>query len=144
VGPFADPDSNWMATQLEVHPRASCVVSHLRLGPNTNVELFAWDAPDARIDPPRASDVGAAHLAFYVDDMGAAAAYLEAHGARFLGKPQHIEDGPSAGYRWWVFHTPWGLPLELVHRPERLPYEEATSARFYGPAPAWDHAGSPS
>jgi catechol 2,3-dioxygenase-like lactoylglutathione lyase family enzyme len=141
VGPFSDPDGDWMEKQLAVHPRASCVVSHLRLGPNLNIELFGWDAPDARREAPRASDVGAAHLAFYVDDIDAAAEYLTAHGARFLGEPQHIEEGPSAGYVWWVFHTPWGLPLELVYRPEHLPYEQATPARFYGPAPAWNPAG---
>src|SRR4051794_35062762 len=46
VGPFSDPDGDWMETQLGVHLRASCEVAHLRLGPNVNLELFSWDAPD--------------------------------------------------------------------------------------------------
>ena len=139
VGPFADPDGDWMEVQLGVHPRASCKVAHLRMGPNLNLELFSWQAPDQRQEGPRPSDVGAGHLAFFVDDMEAAAAYLAAQpGVRLQGEVQTIESGPSAGYRWLSFLAPWGLQLEIMSRPATLPYEGSTEARFHGPAAAWD------
>jgi catechol 2,3-dioxygenase-like lactoylglutathione lyase family enzyme len=139
LGPFEDPDGDWMRTQLDVHPRASCHVAHLRLGPSLNLELFAWDAPDQATSHPKATDYGAAHLAFFVDDIGVAADYLaDQPGVRVLGEIQTIEEGPSAGYRWLAFTSPWGLALEVISRPLELPYEQSTSARFFGPAPAWD------
>jgi catechol 2,3-dioxygenase-like lactoylglutathione lyase family enzyme len=139
VGPFADPEGDWMQAQLDVHPRASCEVAHLRLGPNLNLELFAWQAPDQARHAPRASDPGAGHIAFFVDDMDAAAEYLARQpGVRQQGEVQTIEDGPSAGYRWLVFQAPWGLTLEIMTRPRTLPYEASTPARFFGPAPSWN------
>jgi catechol 2,3-dioxygenase-like lactoylglutathione lyase family enzyme len=138
VGPFSDPDGDWMSVQLDVHPRASCDVAHLRLGPTQNLELFAWRAPDQVTTAPKASDIGAAHLAFFVDDMDAAAAYLAKQpGVRLQGEIQTIDDGPSQGYRWLAFQAPWGLQLEIVNRPAGLPFEATTAARFHGPAPSW-------
>jgi catechol 2,3-dioxygenase-like lactoylglutathione lyase family enzyme len=138
IGPFSDPDGDWMVVQLDVHPRASCDVAHLRLGPTQNVELFQWQAPDQATTAPKASDVGAAHLAFFVDDIEAAAEYLAAQpGVRVQGEIQLIEEGPSAGYRWLAFQSPWGLQLEIVTRPDRLPYEDTAPARFHGPEPEW-------
>lgn len=139
VGPFSDPEGDWMTVQLGVHPRAACEVAHLRLGPNLNLELFAWEAPDRSAEAPKPSDAGAAHLAFFVDDMAAAAEYLAGQpGVRLLGEIQTIADGPSAGYEWLAFQAPWGLALEIMSRPASLPYEASTPARFYGPAPAWN------
>lgn len=138
VGPFSDPDGDWMQVQMGVHPRASCEVVHLRLGPNLNLELFTWEAPDQAARGPRPSDPGAGHLAFFVDDMAAASEYLSRQpGVQVLGSIQTIEDGPSAGYQWLAFESPWGLGLEIMSRPPSLPYEVAVSARFYGPAPRW-------
>lgn len=138
VGPFSDPEGDWMSVQLDVHPRASCDVAHLRLGPSQNVELFAWEAPDQATTAPKASDIGAAHVAIFVEDMDAAVEYLAAQpGVRLQGEIQTIEEGPSAGYRWLAFQSPWGLQLEIVTRPERLAYEAATDARFHGPEPSW-------
>lgn len=139
VGPFSDDEGDWMETQLCVHPRASCEVAHLRLGPNMNLELFAWRSPDQATEPPKPSDVGAGHIAFFVDDMQAAAEYLQRQpGVRIQGEVQTIEDGPSAGYQWLAFQSPWGLSLEIMSRPGSLPYETSTSARFFGPAPSWN------
>ena len=138
VGPFSDAEGDWMEVQLGVDRRASCEVAHLRLGPNLNLELFTWSTPDQRTEAPRPSDVGAGHIAFFVDDMAAAADYLASQpGVRVLGEMQTIEEGPSAGYQWLAFEAPWGLALEIMSRPERLPYEDTTAARFYGPAPSW-------
>ena len=71
--------------------------------------------------------------------MAAATEYLSKQPrVRLLGAVQRITEGPSAGYEWQAFEAPWGLALEIVSRPERLPYEEATTARFFGPAASWE------
>ena len=84
-----DDDSDWMRRQLGVHPRAHAQIAMLRLGPVTNVELFQYEAPDQNTQLPRNSDHGGHHLAFYVEDVDAAAEYLRAQpGVTLLGEPQ--------------------------------------------------------
>lgn len=143
AGPYRDPSGDWMAEHLGVHPRAQLDLVMLRLGPTLNVELFEVSSPDARTDPPRTSDVGAGHLALYVDDMDAAVAFLHGRGVATLGAPTTIDDGPSAGLRWVHFRSPWGATFELVHWPAGMPYERATAARLYpGPDRADRNVGS--
>jgi len=136
AGPIDDPRGDSLRAHFDVGPRSSYRLALLRLGPTLNVELMQFDAPDQRRIMPRESDWGAAHLAFYVDDLAAAAAYLQARGVRLLAPNAH-RDGPSAGQEMRYALTPWGLPLELIRRPTRLPYEDDTAARAYGPAPSW-------
>src|SRR4051812_18116956 len=59
AGPFADPQGEWMATQFDVHPRASATVSMIRLGPTQVIELLAWESPDQPNSWPATSDPGA-------------------------------------------------------------------------------------
>ena len=138
-----DPDpGTWMREQLDVHERASASAAQLRLGPVTNIELWEYHAPDRATTVPRVSERGGHHLAFYVDDVDAAADYLAGNnGVRVLGEPVDVLDGPNRGERWMYFHTPWGLPMELVNAPSGMPYEDVTGARRYGPAPQWGPAG---
>jgi hypothetical protein len=42
-------------------------------------------------------------------------------------------DGPIAGDRWVYFTTPWGMQLELINLPARLPFEATTPARLFRP-----------
>jgi catechol 2,3-dioxygenase-like lactoylglutathione lyase family enzyme len=130
-----DDDGDWMRRQLGVHPRAQAQIAMLRLGPVTNVELFQYEAPDQNDRLPRNSDHGGHHLAFYVDDVDAAAEYLRAQpGVTILGEPQTIHDGPIAGDRWVYFTTPWGMGMEVLNMPAGMPYECDTPARRFGPA----------
>ena len=85
VGQFM-ADGDWMATHLNVDPRT--IMRKLRFfrckfGPN--FEIFQYEAPGQKLEPPKNSDVGGHHLAFYVDDMDAAVAYLKSKGVRLLG-----------------------------------------------------------
>ncbi|WP_410650383.1 VOC family protein [Amycolatopsis sp. cmx-4-54] len=142
TGPVSDPDGDWMARKLNVHARASAHIAMLRLGPTMNVELFEYDTPGQNRALPRNSDHGGHHLAFYVDDVDAAADYLRRQqGVRMLGEPETIEQGPIAGSRWVYFLTPWGMQLEIVHVPAGRPYEKLTTTRKYGPEtrPLLDH-----
>jgi catechol 2,3-dioxygenase-like lactoylglutathione lyase family enzyme len=125
-GPFAD-DADGMTRRLNVDPKASCRLAMVRLGA-VNLELFQYDAPGQADQPPRNSDIGGHHLAFYVDDIDAAHRYVSTiPGVRVMEGPNGVADGsPVAGQRWFYFLTPWGLQMELTSCP---------GGRFYGGLP---------
>lgn len=133
LGPFAS-DDDWMQVQLGVHPRAKITrMRLLRCANGSNFELFEYEAPDQNRDPPKNSDVGGHHLAFYVDDMDAAIAYLKGKGVRVQGEPVVMTDGPTAGQSWVYFLAPWGMQLELVSAPDGMAYERETDDRLWHP-----------
>lgn len=131
LGPFRS-DDQWMADHLNVHPRTVMRrLKFLRCGHGSNFELFEYEAPDQSSDPPRNSDVGGHHLAFYVDDMSAALEYLKGHGVEVLGEPTVRTSGPSGGQAWVYFLTPWGMQCELVSFPHGKAYENETPRQLW-------------
>jgi catechol 2,3-dioxygenase-like lactoylglutathione lyase family enzyme len=134
IGPVQDTEGDWMTRHLNVHARARTNIAMLRLGPTMNLELFEYESPDQRREPPRNSDHGGHHLAIYVTDVPAAAEYLRTQpGVRVLGDPQTIVDGPIAGDQWVYFLTPWGMQMEVLNMPAGMPYEADTAARMFTP-----------
>lgn len=134
LGPFGDDKGEWMKNQLGVHPRARVEkLRFLRLGQNLNLELFQYTAPDQRREAPRNSDIGAQHIALYVDDFHAALAYLRGHGVEIMGEPVVRDSGPSAGQTWVYFRTPWGLQMELLSYPSGKAYERDFEGRLWDP-----------
>ena len=132
LGPF-QRDDDWMAEHLNVHPRS--VMRELRFyrckhGPN--FEIFQWEPADGQSGPPRNSDIGGHHLAFYVDDLDAAAEYLRAQGVRVLGEPTASRNA-SEGQRWVYFLAPWGMQLELVSFPHGKAYEADAAVKLWDP-----------
>lgn len=126
---------DWMATHLNVHPRAEVKeIRFFRCRHGSNFEIFEYAAPDQRRVPPRNSDVGGHHLAFYVDDLPIALDYLRQHEVRILGEPTIRQDGPSAGKTWIYFLTPWGMQLELVSFPRGQAYEADARIKLWHPA----------
>ena len=105
----------------------------LRCGNGTNIELFEYSSPDQRHDQPRNTDIGGHHIAFYVDDIEAAAAYLKSHGIKVCGEPKLMEDNPEGGERWCYFVSPWGMQLELVSYPDGKDYEKDYATRLWSP-----------
>ncbi|GAB2612661.1 VOC family protein [Streptomyces capparidis] len=137
TGPIRDPEGDWMSRQLGVHRKATAHIAMLRLGPVTNLELFEYSAPGQWREQPRNSDWGGHHLALHTEDFDAAVRYLTRQpGVRLLGEPQTVGEGPIAGTRWVYLTTPWGLHLELVATPARLPYHADTPVRLFEPATA--------
>ncbi len=135
LGPFSDDDGDWMQTHLNVHPRAVMRrLKFLRCKSGSNFELFEYEAPEQWHEPPRNSDVGGHHLAFYVDDFDAALEHLERHGVTILGEPTVRTAGPSGGQTWVYFLTPWGMQLELVSFPNGKAYERDFEHRLWHPA----------
>lgn len=137
LGPTEDPTGTWMTDRLNVPARSSLHFVMLRVGPNLNLEVYQYSAPDQNQTIPRNCDWGACHMAFYVEDIDAAVAYLKGvEGVRFLQEPEEVVGGPIGGTYWVYFLTPWGMQMELVTY-KKLPYEDQTAARQYGPAKEW-------
>lgn len=134
LGPFEAAD-DWMAVHLNVHPRTVMKrLKFLRCRNGSNFEIFEYDAPGQNRAQPKNSDVGGHHLAFYVDDIDEAVAYLRSRGVKVLGEPTVRTSGASAGQTWVYFLSPWGMQLELVSYPNGKGYERETTARLWHPA----------
>jgi catechol 2,3-dioxygenase-like lactoylglutathione lyase family enzyme len=145
AGPFADPGGDWMATNLEVDRDASLKFAMIRLGADTNVELFQYEVDDQSTAPPRNCDVGGRHIAIYVDDINAAVAYLRGlDDVTVLGEPTlNLPPSPNAGSTFVYFRSPWGMYFELFSAPNGMAYESATTARLK-PTPArWTNGAEP-
>jgi catechol 2,3-dioxygenase-like lactoylglutathione lyase family enzyme len=135
LGPYEDPNGDWMATHLGIHPRAVMKkLKFLRCRNGANFEVFEYTSPDQRREQPKNSDVGGHHLAFYVDDIDAAVAYLKAKGVRVMGEPTVRSAGPSGGQTWVYFLSPWGMQFELVSFPHGKQYETEYATRLWHPA----------
>jgi catechol 2,3-dioxygenase-like lactoylglutathione lyase family enzyme len=134
AGPYTEPEPNWMTTHLDVNSFAEVRLAVLRCGPANNIELVEFKAPDQNIVPPKVSDVGGRHLAFYVDDMDAIA-YLKSQPEVKVLEPiiHPPNEGEEAGIKCTYFVTPWGMYMELITRPEHMPYEVRTEARLFRP-----------
>ena len=132
--PSRGSDDDWMATHLNVHPRAVIEeVRFYRCRFGSNFELFTYSTPEGQAPQPKNSDIGGHHLAFYVDDIDAAVAYLRSEGIRVLGDP--TESGAaSKGQRFCYFLSPWGMQLELVSFPGGKAYEAEAETLLWHPA----------
>ena len=108
-GPISDPQGTLMQDLLGVDARAVIdLITMLRIGHSANIELFQYEAPSQRQTHPRNSDWSGHHIAFYVADIDAAVAYMQAKGVeKFLG-PFPLTAGPAAGQTINYFKTPFG------------------------------------
>jgi catechol 2,3-dioxygenase-like lactoylglutathione lyase family enzyme len=137
-GPFGDPDGDSMERRLDVHPDARASLAMLRCGPTMNLELFEWNAPDQDETPPKNSDVGGMHLGLQIEDLDTAVdALADRDDVTVLDTPQTNEDGPTAGLTYVYCRVEWGLYLELLEIPDRMPYADETDEQLYGPASSW-------
>lgn len=134
LGPF-ESDGDWMRTHLNVHERTVMRrLKFLRCANGSNFEIFEYESPDQRQEPPKNSDIGGHHVALYVDDIAAAVAFLKNKGIRVLGEPTERTSGPNAGQSWVYFLAPWGMQLELVSYPCGKGYEREASRHLWHPA----------
>ncbi|MDR4533948.1 VOC family protein [Glutamicibacter sp. PS] len=130
LGPFPS-QGTWMSEHLNVADSTTMrEIRFYRCGNGSNFEVFQYEAEDARLLPPRNSDVGGHHIALYVDDLDEAVAYLHAKGIRVLGEPTE-SGGPSQGQRWVYFLSPWGMQFELVSFPRGKAYETKAAVRLW-------------
>lgn len=126
LGPYDHPDDDWMAEHLGVDPRARIPLLHFfRCGGQAVFEVFVYDAPDQRRQPPRNSDVGGHHVALYVEDLDLAVEHLRRLGVPVMGEPT-TSRGPHLGQRWVYFTAPWGMQFELVSYPHGRAFYNGT------------------
>lgn len=133
LGPW-QKDDDWFLEHLNIDPRS--ILKELRFyrcGFGPNFEVFEFEAPQQNFSPPRNSDVGGHHIAFYVDDMTKAVAYLREKGITVLGEPT-ASSSASAGQHWVYFLSPWGMQFELVSYPEGKAYELNAPVKLWHPA----------
>ena len=95
-------------------PGAALRQVSLLLG-DTTLELLEYRSPPSETTTPlKSNSRGASHVAFFVDDIEAEKAALEAKGIEFYGPVNAVDEGVLAGWRWVYFNDPDGYPLELV------------------------------
>lgn len=127
-------DDDWMRTHLGVHPRTVITeIRFYRLGSGANFEVFLYEAADGQKPHPRNSDIGGFHLAFYVDDLDAAVAYLRAQEVEVMGGATESRQS-AEGQRWIYFRSPWGMQFELVSFPAGKAYERTARTLLWHPA----------
>ncbi|MEW9807580.1 VOC family protein [Mesorhizobium sp. ZMM04-5] len=132
-GPFADDKGTFMQDLLGVDPKAVInEITLLRCGFGSNIELFEYASPDQKDMTPKNSDIGGYHIAFYVDDVPAAKAYLEGKGvATRIVLP--VGEGPAAGQTVMYFQAPWGLQFEAISYPDGMAYEKGAATVLWSP-----------
>ena len=133
-GPFSDDKGTFMTDAVGVDPKAVIEeITMVRCGNGSNIELFKYTAPDQKDAKPKNSDVGGFHIAFYVDDVAAAKAYLESKGVATRMGPIPVEQGPAAGQTIMYFQAPWGLQLEAISYPKGMAYEKTSDTILWDP-----------
>ncbi|RWB15449.1 MAG: glyoxalase [Mesorhizobium sp.] len=133
-GPFADDKGTFMQDLLGVDPKAVIEeITQIRCGYGSNIELFKYTAPDQKDATPKNSDIGGYHIAFYVDDVATAKAYLEAKGVKTRLGPLPVKEGPAAGQTILYFQAPWGLQLEAISYPDGMAYEKGAETVLWSP-----------
>ncbi|MER8693185.1 VOC family protein [Mesorhizobium opportunistum] len=133
-GPFADDKGTFMQDLLGVDPKAVIEqVTMVRCGYGSNIELFKYTAPDQKNLTPKNSDIGGFHIAFYVDDVAAAKAYLDGKGVKTRLGPLPVKEGPAAGQTILYFQAPWGLQLEAISYPTGMAYEKGAETVLWSP-----------
>lgn len=133
-GPFADDKGTFMQDLLNVNPRAKIEqISLVRCGYGSNIELFQYSSPDQKDATPKNSDIGGYHIAFYVDDIKAAADYLKANNVKTMMGPLPVDQGPAAGQSILYFMAPWGLQFEAISYPKGMAYEKDGGTILWSP-----------
>ena len=133
-GPFADDKGTFMQDALHVDPKAVIEqITQVRCGNGSNIELFQYKAADQKTVSIRNSDIGGHHIAFYVDDIKAAKAYLESKGVHTRWGPFAVTQGPAAGQSIFYFQAPWGLQLEAISYPKGMAYEKGADTVLWKP-----------
>jgi catechol 2,3-dioxygenase-like lactoylglutathione lyase family enzyme len=132
-GPFSDDKTDFMQALLNVNPRAVIhQITLVRCGYGSDIELFQYSSPDQKNMTPKNSDIGGYHIAFYVDDIKAAKAYLDGKGVKtFFNLP--VDQGPAAGQSIFYFLAPWGLQLEAISYPNGMAYEKTSPIKLWSP-----------
>lgn len=133
-GPISDPNGSLMRRLVGVHPKAVIDnITEVRCGKGSSIELFQYSAPHQDTTFAKNSDFAGHHVALYVTNIQAAAAYLTGRGVqKFLG-PLPITGGPSGGQTINYFKTFFGLYIELISYEGGMNYEATAPIKLWNP-----------
>ena len=108
-------------------------ITLLHCGMGSNIQLFSYQSPDQKVVQPKNSDIGGSRIAFYVDDIKAAADDLRAKNVKTMMGPITITEGPAAGQAIVCFNAPWDLQLEAISYPKGMAYEKDAATILWTP-----------
>ncbi|MRX69796.1 Catechol 2,3-dioxygenase [Flavobacterium resistens] len=118
-------DADWKKLN-NINPNTGAVtIKMINAGNGASIEVFEYAENKGSINHPNTDDIGASHIAFYVNDINAAVQYLKSKGLKILGEPFTTPSGDTAGESWVYFETPWGSKMELVSYPNGKGYEKS-------------------
>jgi glyoxylase I family protein len=103
---FYEKKLGFAVTKLVERPQQNDVLIMLRSG-DIVLELFIKPDAPQRVNNPEAQ--GLRHLAFHVENMDTAVAWLNSRGV----ETEPVRNDPINGGRYTFFRDPDGLPLEL-------------------------------
>ena len=133
-GPFSDDKGTFMTDLVGVDAKAVIKeITLIRCGFGSNIELFQYSAADQRDLKAKNSDIGAFHIALYVDDVAAAKEYLVSKGVATRMGPVPISEGPAAGQTILYFQAPWGMQFEAISYPKGMAYEKDGKTVLWDP-----------
>lgn len=133
-GPFGPFEDDWMTKNLNVNRQAVIdIITIVRCGNGPAFELFKYTSPDQNPTPPKNSDIGGYHIAFYVDDINEATQYLRDKGVRVLENPHPLTGTDLEGEEWVYFLTPWDLQMEIVSYPNGIAFDRKGDRRLWDP-----------
>jgi catechol 2,3-dioxygenase-like lactoylglutathione lyase family enzyme len=91
-------------------------------GPGHMIELLEYTSPaDRRTYKPRSCDVGAVHVAFYVENIDTLLARIASVGWLPVGDIQTVASGQRAGLRLAYVRGPDGVTIEFLQLPQDGP-----------------------
>ncbi|HEY1193716.1 VOC family protein [Flavobacterium sp.] len=117
-------DAEWKKLN-HINPNTGAVtIKMINAGNGASIEVFEYADNKGNANQPNTDDIGASHIAFYVNDIAAAVHYLKSKGVKILGEPFTMPSGDTAGETWVYFETPWRAKMELVSYPNGKGYEK--------------------
>jgi catechol 2,3-dioxygenase-like lactoylglutathione lyase family enzyme len=107
-----------LAEEITGVPGAEILIAVLK-APGHKIELLEYRAPADRRqqNDRRPCDLGAAHIAFTVENLDEILDRIAAFGWKAPGKPQTLAVGPNAGKRVIYVHDPDGTTIEFMQIP---------------------------
>lgn len=123
-------DTEWKKLN-HINPSTGAVtIKMINAGSGASIEVFEYADNKGSKTHPNTDDIGASHIAFYVNDINASVQYLKSKGVKILGEPFTMPSGDTAGETWVYFETPWGSKMELVSYPNGKGYEKNKPAKI--------------
>ena len=99
-------------------PGTEMLIAYVR-GPGHSLELIQYLGPKEGRGRVRSlpCDVGFAHVAYDVDDIGAAIEAAADHHVHVIGEVAVIDQGPNAGGKVAYLRDPDGVTIEFIQKP---------------------------